>query len=311
MVQTIEPDVGLLRELAPEATRLLERHLSTTQEWFPHEFVPWSRGRDFEPGEEWDPEEYPVPDAVRSALFVNLLTEDNLPYYFRTIEGLLGPDGPWGEWVRRWTAEEGRHAMVIRDYLTVTRALDPVELERGRMEQVSAGVTPEPPTQAEVMVYVALQELATRISHRATGKVLEDPAGYRVMARVAADENLHFLFYRDLVSGALHVDPSTTVIAIEKQVRDFQMPGTGIPGFTKHAQAIAKAGIYDVRIHHEQILVPVVLRDWGVGELTGLTDEAERARDALVSRVDRIGKAGRRMAERAAERQSESVAAAG
>jgi len=211
-----EPNLALLQELAPEACRLLERHLSTAQEWFPHEFVPWSRGRDFEPGEVWDPHVYPVPDAVRSALFVNLLTEDNLPYYFRTIEGLLGADGPWGEWVRRWTAEEGRHAMVIRDYLTVTEALDPVELERGRMQQVSHGVTPEPPTQAEVMVYVALQELATRISHRATGKLLEDPAGYRVMARVAADENLHFLFYRDLVSAAIKADPSTMVVGTSR-----------------------------------------------------------------------------------------------
>ena len=70
---------------------------------------------------------------VRSALFVNLLTEDNLPYYFRDIERMFGADGPWGEWVRRWTAEEGRHATVIRDYLTVTRMIDPVALERGRM----------------------------------------------------------------------------------------------------------------------------------------------------------------------------------
>ena len=309
-----EPNFALLHELAPEAERLLERHLATAQEWFPHEFVPWSRGRDFEPGEEWDPQVYPVPDAVRSALFVNLLTEDNLPYYFRTIERLLGADGPWGEWVRRWTAEEGRHAMVIRDYLTVTEALDPIELERGRMQQVSHGVTPEPPNQAEVMVYVALQELATRISHRATGKLLEDPAGYKVMARVAADENLHFLFYRDLVSAALKADPSTLMLAIERQVHDFEMPGTGIPDYNRHAKAIAKAGIYDVRIHHEQILLPVVLRDWGVTDLVGLSDEAERARDDLVRRIDRIGKAGRRMAERMAERPAaadESIAAAG
>jgi len=54
-----------------------------------------------------------------------------------------------------------------------------------------------------------------------------------------------------------------------------------------------------------------VLRDWGVAGLTGLNEEAERARDALLRRIDRIGKAGRRMAERAAERAGESLAAAG
>ena len=34
-----------------------------------------------------------IDDAVRSSLIVNLLTEDNLPYYFRTIERQLGDDG--------------------------------------------------------------------------------------------------------------------------------------------------------------------------------------------------------------------------
>jgi acyl-[acyl-carrier-protein] desaturase len=171
-------------------------------------------------------------------------------------------------------------------------------LERGRMEQVSSGMIPEPDNPFDGMVYVCLQELATRISHRGTGKLLEDQAGYKVMARVATDENLHFLFYRDLVNAALEVNPSAVVMAIERQVRHFEMPGTGIPGFSEHARAIAKAGIYDLKLHHEQILVPVVLRDWRVADLEGLSDEADQARHSVIDRVDRIGRAGRRMAER-------------
>src|SRR3954451_1243289 len=164
-------DAALLEELAPEAGRLFERHLDTAKEWFPHEMVPWSRGRDFEPGEQWSPEDAAnVPAPVRSALFVNLLTEDNLPYYFRSIERMFGADDVWGAWARRWTAEEGRHSIVIRDYLTVTRSIDPVALERARMQQVSDGVSPDPPNGVETLVYVALQELATRIAHRNTGK---------------------------------------------------------------------------------------------------------------------------------------------
>ena len=301
-------DLSVIHELTPVAERLLERHLATVKEWFPHEFVPWSRGRDFEPGEEWDSETSPLPAAVRSALLVNLLTEDNLPYYFRTIERTFGADGAWGTWARRWTAEEGRHAMVIRDYLMVTRSIDPIGLERGRMHQVSHGVIPEPPTAADSLVYVALQELATRLSHRATGKLLNDDAGYRVMARVAADENMHFLFYRDLVSAAMEIDPSAMMLAIERQVRDFQMPGTGIPDFADHALAIAKAGIYDLRAHHDQILVPVVLRDWRVAEVEGLNEDGERARHGVIDRIERIGRAGRRMADRWAE-SPESVPA--
>jgi len=300
----------LIEELTPVAERLFDRHDATAKEWFPHELVPWGRARDFEPDEVWDPADVPMPDGVRSALFVNLLTEDNLPYYFRTIEALFGADSVWGAWVRRWTAEEGRHSIVIRDYLTVTRSVDPVALERARMHQVSTGITPDPPTPVDGLAYVALQELATRIAHRNTGKMLEDRVGYEVMARVASDENLHFLFYRDLVAAALEADPSVGVIALERQVREFEMPGVGIVDFADHANAIAKAGIYDLVSHHEQILVPVVLRHWSVEELTGLTDEAERARDALLSFIDRVGRVGQRLAARreaAAERTLDTV----
>ena len=292
---------AFLSELEPVTAGLLDRHLAQAKEWFPHQLVPYSRGRDFEPDYEWSPEDTQLSDEVRSSLFINLLTEDNLPYYFRTIEAMFGRDSAWGEWSRRWTAEEGRHSIVIRDYLTVTRSLDPVALERARMAQVACGQVPEPATPQEGLVYVALQELATRISHHNTGKVIDDPVGYEVMKRVASDENRHHLFYRDLCTAALEIDPSGMVAAIEKQVREFEMPGTGIVDFDTHARAIARAGIYDFGIHHGQILVPVVLRHWAVEDVTGLSPEAERARDALVTRIDRIGTAGRRQARKRLE----------
>ena len=298
-------DQHLRSELLPAVERLLDRHLGGAKEWFPHELVPWSRGRDFQPGEEWDPREFPLPEPVRDALFVNLLTEDNLPYYFQTIDGVFGP-GPWGVWARRWTAEEQRHSMVIRDYLTVTRALDPVELERARMAQVSGAVVPQPDTVCDTLVYVALQELATRLAHRNTGKLLGDPVGYEVMARVAADENLHYLFYRDATSAALQVDPSTVVLAIDRQVRDFEMPGTGILGFAHRAATIARAGIYDLALHHDQVLAPCVLRHWKLEELEALSPEAEEARVRVLRYMTRLESVGRRLVER---RQAAAAAA--
>ena len=296
-----EPD--LLRELEPTVEGLLERHLTTTKEWFPHELVPYGRGRDYVAGVPWteadsDLDGAVIDDAARSSLVVNLLTEDNLPYYFRTIERTFGKDGAWGTWSKRWTAEEGRHSMVIYGYLMATRAVDPVALERARMVQVSQGLVPEPDTAAEGLVYVALQELATRIAHRNTGRLLGDRVGYDVMMRVAADENLHHLFYRDLTTAAIELDPSRLVQAIERQVVEFEMPGGGIPGFAKHAAAIARAGIYDLTIHHDQILVPVILRQWGVEHLTGLDGDAEQSRDRLMARLAKSERVARRMAER-------------
>lgn len=305
------PDVTpqtFLAELEPIAGRLLDRHLATTKEWFPHELVPYARGRDFGRGYQWCADDCELggavlPEAVRSALFVNLLTEDNLPYYFRDIERMFSMDGAFGTWNRRWTAEEGRHSIVIRDYLTATRAVDPVELERARMAQVCAGEVPTPSSPLLGVIYVSLQELATRIAHRNTGKLIGDRSGYEVMARVAADENLHYLFYRDLASAAIELNPSEMVIAIEEVVRTFAMPGTGIPGFDRHSAAIARAGIYDATILHEQVLVPVIVNHWGIEQLEKLTAAAEQAREALLKRLDRLGQLARNLAARAERRQ--------
>ena len=294
-------DETLLRELAPAAERLLERHLATAREWMPHDYVPWSLGRDFEPDYEWTESVDSPPAAVRSALFVNLLTEDNLPYYSSTIDGMFGADHPWREWTRRWTAEEMRHAMVIRDYVMVTRVIDPVWLERARMAQVSLGEVPEPPSAAAGMVYVTLQELATRIAHRNTGKHLAEPRGYDLLARVAADENLHHLFYRDLTAAALEVDASTVVKAMADEVINFEMPGTGIPDFNAHARVIAKAGIYDLGMLLEQVLVPVVKNHWRLESLEGLSPEAEQARERIVRHLSRLGKVVARYRARQAD----------
>ncbi len=296
-------DRALLEALEPTVERLFDRHLATTKEWFPHHLVPYGRGRDLDLDDVWQESHADlggaqIDEAARSSLIVNLLTEDNLPYYFRSIERMFGADGAWGAWAKRWTAEEGRHSMVIYGYLMVTRAVDPVALERARMAQVSGGITPEPSSAADGFVYVALQELATRIAHRNTGALLGDPAGFAVMKRVAADENLHYLFYRDLATAAIELDPSTMVKAIERQVVGFEMPGAGIPGFARHASAIAKAGVYDLVIHHDQILVPVVVRHWGIEGLEGLDAEADQARDRLMARLAKSERVARRVSER-------------
>ncbi|MFZ9223555.1 MAG: acyl-ACP desaturase [Actinobacteria bacterium] len=294
--------VELLAVLEPTAAKLYDRHMGVAKEWFPHEYVPWSRGRDFDPERPWSPDdadfgdgEWKLPEAVRISLFVNLLTEDNLPYYTRDIHSVFGGDSAYGAWARNWTAEEGRHAIVIRDYLTVTRALDPVALERARMHQVRGAQVPAPDDLYEALAYLSMQELATRIAHRNTGKLIEDQAGQDVMLRVGNDENLHYLFYRDLATAALEVDPSSMMIGIERAVRNFAMPGTGIENFDALAKEIAKAGIYDFRIHHEQILVPVILRHWKVADVTGLSTEGEKAREALIKRIDKIGRVAGRL----------------
>jgi acyl-[acyl-carrier protein] desaturase len=289
----------LLTELQPMVGKTLDRHLTTAQEWFPHDYVPYELGRNFE-SEPWQPSDSRLDEISRIAMELNLLTEDNLPYYHLAIWEMFGGDGPWGEWIRRWTAEEGRHSIVLRDYLMVTRGVDPIGLERGRMDHVSRGFYPAAmPDPLDGLVYVTLQELATRIAHRNTGAITGDPAAERLMSRIATDENLHYVFYRDVTSAAIELDASATVMAMHRQVTGFAMPGFELPGFRDKAIRIANAGIYDLRIHHDQILMPV-LRHWKLTELDGLDADASRARDEILDFCERIDAAADRFAEKRA-----------
>ena len=62
------------------------------------------------------------------------------------------------------------------------------------------------------------------------------------------------------------------------------MPGVGIHGFTGKALQMAQAGVYDLRIHHDEILWPL-LRYWNLFGLEGLQSEAEQARERLAAHL--------------------------
>ena len=292
-------EAALLIELEPEVGRLYDRHAKVAQEWFPHEFIPYRLGRDFDK-EPWTPDQPRLTGVAQTAFEIGLLTEDNLPSYHRLIHGMFGNgDGAWINWVGRWTAEEGRHAIVLRDYLTVTRNIDPIMLERGRMTQLQQGYELDAPDTLHGLAYVAFQELATRIAHRNTGRYSSDPVADRIMVRIATDENLHMVFYRDVLAAALKIEPSAAVRAIVDEVLAFQMPGAGIPGFIRKAAAIAKAGIYDIRVHRDEVLMPI-LKYWRIFELAGLDGAAEEARQRLAEHLVKLDQAAKRFEEKLA-----------
>lgn len=301
----------LLRELEPTAAANLDRHLRVAKEWMPHDYVPWGQGRDFDPergGVAWEPGQSTLSAVAQTAFEVNLLTEDNLPSYHRELVDGFGRDGAWGTWVGRWTAEEGRHSLAMRDYLLCTRGVDPVALERGRMQQVQVGYDAVDKDALRVLAYVSLQELATRISHRNTGRFTEDALADRLLARIASDENLHMVFYRDLVTAALELNASQTVEAIAAEVLGFAMPGTGIVDFEAKALEIAKAGIYDLRVHHDEVVLPL-LRHWGFWDLTGLDAAAETARGQVQDFLTDLDALACRYEQRRAEREQRALAA--
>ncbi|BDH10109.1 MULTISPECIES: acyl-ACP desaturase [Streptomyces] len=296
-------DAQLLYALEEVVEKELNRHLKIAKDWMPHEYVPWSDGRNFPgplDGEAWDPAQSKVSDIGRIALVVNLLTEDNLPSYHHEIATLFGRDGAWGTWVHRWTAEEGRHGIVMRDYLLTSRAVDPDQLEQFRMAHMSEGFESDNAhSMLHSVAYVAFQELATRISHRNTGHHSGDPVCDRMLARIATDENLHMVFYRNLLGAAFEMAPDQTMCAVRDVVTGFRMPGHGMPGFERSAARMAIGGIYNMRIHHDDVLQPV-LRYLKVLEIGGLGPAGLAAQEELGLFMDGLDSQARKFDERQA-----------
>jgi acyl-[acyl-carrier-protein] desaturase len=75
------------------------------------------------------------------------------------------------------------------------------------------------------------------------------------------------------------------------------MPGSTIENFTRKSVQIALAGVYDLRIHHDDVLAPV-LRAWGVWDVQGLDAEGEQARQELADTLAKLDQAASRFEEK-------------
>jgi acyl-[acyl-carrier-protein] desaturase len=293
-------NLQLLHELEPVVERLLNRHLSMFKEWNPHDYIPWSDGKNYyaRGGQDWEPGQSHLSDVAQVAMVQNLLTEDNLPSYHREIAMNFSMDGPWGQWVNRWTAEENRHSTALRDYLVVTRAVDSVGLEKLRMEQMTRGFSPGQNHQGDMfadsvfdsVMYVSFQELATRVSHRNTGKACNETIADQLLARVSADENLHMIFYRDVSAAGLDIAPNQALKSVHRILRNFKMPGFTVPEFRRKAVIIAVGGVYDPRIHLDEVVMPV-LKKWRIFEREDFTGEAAWMRDDLAVLIKELEQA--------------------
>ena len=260
---------------------LMAAHLERRDHWYFHDIVPWEQGRSFV-DEPWDESQATLRPEVRTALLLNLLTEDNLPYYHAQFQVFCREGSPLKEWSGWWTAEEGQHALAIRSYLLTTRNVDPNVLEDNRLTTMSRGWEGTMDNVVDLFNYTAAQELATRVSHRNAGVKSDCEIAKEIMTRVAADENHHFMFYRGVVTSMMAQAPDTVLDSMAKVMAGFEMPGTAIPQFRRRAVEMAKLGVYNVRIHLENVITPL-LKYWNVEAMTGLSPVGAAAQERLMA----------------------------
>ena len=163
------------------------------------------------------------------------------------------------------------------------------------MEQMTRGFSPGQNQQGDLfaenlfdaVMYVSFQELATRVSHRNTGLVCEDPIAKQLMAQVSHDENLHMIFYRDVSAAGLDIAPNQAIKSVHRILRNFKMPGFTVPEFRRKAVIIAVGGVYDPRIHLNEVVLPV-LRNWRIFDREDFSGEGAWMRDDLALLVTEL-----------------------
>jgi acyl-[acyl-carrier protein] desaturase len=286
----------LIEAIEDDVARLTEEHLARRSDWYFHDIVPWERGESFR-DKPWDVSQCTISENSRTALVLNLLTEDNLPYYHAAIEQYMPRTSAFSRWNHLWTAEEAQHAIGIRSYLLVSRNCDPNQLEDDRKSTMINGYHPTYDDPTEIFAYTATQELATRVSHRNAGKITDDPNAFELMRNIATDENHHFIFYKSVMQAMLDKAPELVLGGIHNVFDNFQMPGAAMPNFVRRSIDVAKAGVYNLRIHHDRVVMPLI-KDWKIGDITGLNRTAAEWQEKIMSLPDQIMRKAERFEKR-------------
>ncbi|MFZ1176139.1 MAG: acyl-ACP desaturase, partial [Mycobacterium sp.] len=145
----------LTLELEPVVEANMARHLDAEDLWFAHDYVPFDRGENFAflGGRDWEPSQVTLPRVFTDACEILLLLKDNLAGHHRELVEHFILEEWWGRWLGRWTAEEHLHAIALREYLVVTREVDPTANEEARVQYVMKGYRADQYTQIETLVY--------------------------------------------------------------------------------------------------------------------------------------------------------------
>nr|BBX80948.1 putative acyl-[acyl-carrier-protein] desaturase DesA2 [Mycobacterium florentinum] len=253
-------------ELEPVVEAEMDRHLNTDDIWFAHDYVPFDRGENFAflGGRDWDPSSMTLPRAFTDACEILLLLKDDLAAHHRELVEHFILEDWWGRWLGRWTAEEHLHAIALREYLVVTREVDPTANEEARVEYLMQGYRADTYTQVETLVYMALTERTHAVFCRHLAAQLEEPILAGLIDRIARDEERHELFFSNLVAHCLTYTREETIAAIAKRAAELQVVGADIRAYQDKVQNVAAAGIFGPADLRQAIADRIT--EWGVAD---------------------------------------------
>lgn len=237
---------ALILELEPVVQQELRRHLDSEALWYAHDYVPFDQGENFAflGGRDWDPSQVTLPKTVTDALEILLITKDNLAGYHREFVFSFILEEKWGRWIGRWTAEEHLHAIALRNYLVVTREIDPTANEEVRVEHVMKGYRADTYSQIERLVFMAFFERAHAVFCRNLAAQIAEPTLKDLVSQIAKDEERHEEFFANLVAYLLSSRRDETVQAIANRAAELGVVGGDIDAYADKVAHMAEAGIF-------------------------------------------------------------------
>lgn len=293
--------VEVLQSIDSRVQELMADHCLKRRLWFPSEIAGPPAGSDPRAfADELRTRAAGISGPVRATIILNMLTEEGLPHFHRIMSRIMGGDSTWVTWRDAWTAEEERHGAVMQLWVHASGAFDDAGIERMLFAYINSGFVPDwNDDPYRMLAYTSMQERATQISHRATGRLAgaEEPVIGDVLNRVAAEEARHFVFYRGVFQAVLDRDPNGALAAFAHVITHMDMPGVSMPRFGEFAEVVRRLGVYGP----EQFLgiVEDHIKAWGIEGLRGLTPEGQQAQEAILAAPVRL----RRVAEIARARQ--------
>jgi acyl-[acyl-carrier-protein] desaturase len=261
---------ALTLELEPVVEANMDRHLGTEEIWFAHDYVPFDRGENFAflGGRDWDSSSMTLPRPYTDACEILLVLKDNLAAHHRELVDHFILEDWWGRWLGRWTAEEHLHAIALREYLVVTREVDPTANEEVRVEYVTKGYRSEQYSQLEILVFMAFTERTHAVFCRNLAAKLEEPLLAGLIDRIARDEARHEEFFSNLVAHCLEYTRDEMIAAIAARAADLQVVGADIDSYADKVQNVADAGIFGDEQLRQAISDRIVA--WGVADEAAL-----------------------------------------
>lgn len=234
-------------------------------------------------------------DAVQlSALYVDGLTEDNLPNYGRLIAAVFGNDEAATAFLRQWLADEDLHKLSFDLYMHLAQPINPFLLEQQRTKLIKEGVMPSNEDPFTLISYVCMQEPATKVSHRNTNMPQGNPMG-QILGHVSKHEHEHGEAYQKIAAELVKAYPEQMIIGFEKALFNFNMPGSDIDNFKHHAAILSWAGVYDAADFYKiatEVVSKIGLFDQ---DYDSLHPEAQKSLENIQTRLRKLSKFAQRL----------------